>query len=288
MRLPFFATILMALWGVFGFMAATSSRGAPSQSPEPYRLGPADILEIKVGGESDLSGRYRVSEDGFIMFPLLGALKVESLSCEQVKTMIHKGLLDGYLINPQVVAYVAEYASKKVAILGDVPSAGIYVLDGDPSLMAVLSRAGLRTTDTPNAKVIITRAAVATGDKASLPIVVDLDRMLNPWSEEPQITLHHGDRVFVRTKDTGKVLVSGRVKSTGIVPLGKGLTVMDSINAAGGLAEFGTLKGVRVVREGTEDAQVLRLDLSGILEGDRSQNIELQDGDIVVVPRRWF
>jgi protein involved in polysaccharide export with SLBB domain len=78
------------------------------------------------------------------------------------------------------------------------------------------------------------------------------------------------------------------VKRPGVVALTDGLTAVEAINQAGGLAEFGSLKGIRVVRDSPNGSEVMTVDLTAVMDGDRSKDVDLQDGDIVVVPRRWF
>ena len=48
---------------------------APSQlAPDQYVIGPQDNLSINVVDETDLSGKYRVDNDGSLTFPYLGRL----------------------------------------------------------------------------------------------------------------------------------------------------------------------------------------------------------------------
>jgi protein involved in polysaccharide export with SLBB domain len=39
-------------------------------------LGPGDSFEVSVYGQTDLSGKYRVDEDGSINFPLVGKIEI--------------------------------------------------------------------------------------------------------------------------------------------------------------------------------------------------------------------
>jgi protein involved in polysaccharide export with SLBB domain len=188
-----------------------------------------------------------------------------------------------------VVVYITEYASKKVAVLGEVPAPGFYVLKEKSTLLSLLSEAGLPLSGS-GATIILTRSpdVETLSGEVPAPTVLNLRELVSPWQDQEPVRIEAGDRIFVRFGSGGKVIVSGKVKSPGVLPMSDGLTAIEAINRAGGLAEFGSLKGVRVVREGKTGSEVLTLDLTAVLEGDRSQDVELADGDIVIVPRRWF
>lgn len=269
-----------------GFLLAAQC--AFAETTQPYTLGAGDSIEVKVGGEPDLSGVFRISGEGTIIYPLLGAVEVVGSSVGQVARALRDRLADGYLVSPQVAVYVSECASKRVMVLGDVPAPGFYFLKANSSLMSLLTEAGFLMSN-PNVSIVITHAESSKSSATpETPVVVDLGKVLNPWGEDPTLLLRDGDRVFVRSQEGGRIVVSGRVKTPGVIPLGAGVTVLEAINQAGGMAEFSNPKGVRVIRETPEGSQVMKVDLAVVMDGDRSQDIALQDGDIVIVPRRWF
>jgi polysaccharide export outer membrane protein len=59
------------------------------EEPEPfvkeYKIGPKDLLEIKVFELPELNQTVRVSEDGTITVPLLGQVKIEGLTKDEVE-----------------------------------------------------------------------------------------------------------------------------------------------------------------------------------------------------------
>ena len=55
------------------FISGTGTRGASAT------LGIGDVFEVRVFGDADLSGVYRVSSDGMINFPLVGKVKADGL-----------------------------------------------------------------------------------------------------------------------------------------------------------------------------------------------------------------
>ncbi|MGC8843574.1 MAG: polysaccharide biosynthesis/export family protein, partial [bacterium] len=65
--LPFF--VILALGGLF--------------AAEPYRISPADVLDITVWGEPDLSKQVVVPPDGKITYPLIGEIDVIGLTTQE-------------------------------------------------------------------------------------------------------------------------------------------------------------------------------------------------------------
>src|SRR5262245_1603563 len=68
--------------------------------------GPGDVFDVRVYGEPDLSGTYRVSDRGITRFPLINLVKVEGLTPTQLEEELRKRFDDGYLRDPQVTVFV--------------------------------------------------------------------------------------------------------------------------------------------------------------------------------------
>jgi polysaccharide export outer membrane protein len=88
------------------------------------RLGVDDTFAVRVYGEPDLSGEYRVATDGTIDFPLAGRVPVKGLNVGQVQQELVKRLKGGYLLNPQVTVMVQAWNSRKISVLGQVARPG--------------------------------------------------------------------------------------------------------------------------------------------------------------------
>jgi protein involved in polysaccharide export with SLBB domain len=88
------------------------------------RLGVDDVFEIRVVGESDLSGSYRVGSDGTIDFPYIGRVQVLGLRPNELQEEVTRRLRAGYYRNPQVAVLVKEWNSRKLVVLGKVQKPG--------------------------------------------------------------------------------------------------------------------------------------------------------------------
>ncbi len=71
--------LLLALL-VGGCAPTPGGIGVTDASEVDASLGPDDVFDIRVYGEEDLSGNYRVSQDGTIDFPLIGRTQVVGLN----------------------------------------------------------------------------------------------------------------------------------------------------------------------------------------------------------------
>ena len=125
--------------------SSPARRGGPAvEAPGPIdvTLGTTDVFEVRVYGEADLSGTYRVDADGTIDFPLIGRLRVAGQVPSEVATLITGRLAQGYLKNPQVSILVKEYNSKKVTVIGQVQKPGTFPYLVRMSVVEVVSLAG--------------------------------------------------------------------------------------------------------------------------------------------------
>jgi polysaccharide export outer membrane protein len=90
----------------------------------PYRPGSGDVLSITAFGQQGLSGRFKVSVEGTISYPLLGEIGVANLTGPEIEAKIQQLLAEQVPGVGRVSVEVAEYAP--VYILGDVEHPGHY------------------------------------------------------------------------------------------------------------------------------------------------------------------
>lgn len=117
-----------------------------------------DVFDVRIFGENDLSGRYRVGGEGAIEFPLIGALKVAGLAPAEVGALIARRLRDGILRSPQVSIFVVEQVSKKVHILGQVAKPGTFAYAPGMNIVEAITQAGGFTPLAAKNSATVTRA----------------------------------------------------------------------------------------------------------------------------------
>lgn len=266
--------ILVLAWG------ALLDRGGGAlhaQSPQEYQVGVNDVLTITVFGETDLSGKYAVAQDGTFTYPQLGRLKAGGLTLRAIEAELKRQLADGYLKNPQVSIAIETYRSQRILVLGEVRSPGEYQLNGEMTLLAALVRAG-STTPLAGREVVVVRAAkgpVAAVDGDAETLRIELSE-LQSGAPGVNVMLRDGDTVNV--PKALSVFVSGQVKNPGAYPVEQGMTVLQVITLAGGLTDRGSDNRIKALRVVDGKQKELRVKLTDIVE----------PGDTIVVQERFF
>jgi polysaccharide export outer membrane protein len=137
--------------------AAAAVRAADGGSD--YRIMPSDILEIAVFQEPDLKSTLRVSNEGTITFPLIGAVQVGGLTPHAAAQTVRDRLAKGFLINPQVSVTVMEFSKRRFTVLGEVQKPGSYDMPAqqDITVLQAIGMAGGYTRIANPSKVTLMR-----------------------------------------------------------------------------------------------------------------------------------
>lgn len=124
-----------------------------------YKISPADVLEIIVFQEDDLKSTLRVSNEGTIVFPLIGTISVAGMTTQKTARTIQERLAQGFLINPQVSVNVTEFSKRRFTVLGEVQKPGSYDMPDqqDVTLLQAIGMAGGYTRIANPAKVTLMR-----------------------------------------------------------------------------------------------------------------------------------
>jgi polysaccharide export outer membrane protein len=131
---------------LLGALAACSPRGRdlpplPPLASTDYRLGPGDQIRLITFGEDALSEIFRVNDNGDIALPLLGTVKAEGLTTEQLGKRIADLLKSRNLLRaPSVSIEVTEY--RPVFVLGEVTHAGQVFYQPGMTALAAIAVAG--------------------------------------------------------------------------------------------------------------------------------------------------
>ena len=113
-----------------------------TSAKEDYRIGPSDVISIHVEDAPELSQTFRVAADGSIEMPFLGRVSVQQKTSLEVTKMIAGGLRGEYLQDPQVMVAVLQINSRTYFIQGAVRRPGLYQIEGQPSLLKLITIAG--------------------------------------------------------------------------------------------------------------------------------------------------
>jgi polysaccharide export outer membrane protein len=253
---------------------------APAAGAEmlPYRVGPGDVLEVVVDGRPDLSRLPTVQTTGSVWLPRAGEVEVRGLSTGEIAARVTPLLAGEDLASPRVAVRVREYQSQFVWVQGAVQRPGRKSLRSGTRLIDALLDAG-GFQEGASGEVAVERAAgtFADGSRAARfrfggkgPTPQELDELGLP--------LAAGDVITVGVQRW--VGVSGAVKSPGRRPFEDALTLLQLVDAAGGILRGGSERVVVRRKDGEVEA-----DLRAIRDG-KTEDVALAPGDEVVVRAR--
>lgn len=257
----------------------TASPSPTSQAAEPYRVGAGDLLHVVTYQHDEISGDFKVEDDGDITFPLLGRVPVAGLTPAAVGSRLEALLEKDYYVDVQLQVEVKEYHSRPVTVTGEVNQPGTYYLSGTTSLTQLLAEAG-GVKDTAGS-VVKLRRNERVGDEPQQRVwTLPLAETLSSGGPE----LEAGDVVTVPAKQL--FFVTGEVARPGQYELSEGLTLMQALTQAGGLDKFAS-QNVELHRDDDGHKQILKYDLARIRKG-KNPDPPIQAGDVVIVKRRFF
>ena len=189
-RIP---TALLSLF--LASCGGASSDRANSVTPRPEvdsSLGPDDLFEVRVFGEQELSGSYRVAHNGTIDFPLVGRVGVGGLTPPEVSELLIRRLRDGhFLVSPQVSVLVKEYNSKRISVFGQVQRPGTFPYQDSMDIVHAITLAGGFTPIADPDHTTVTRRQAGRESRRRVPVEsIGRGRSANFY-------LQPGDTIFV-------------------------------------------------------------------------------------------
>lgn len=257
-----------------------------------YRIGPGDVLDIRVFNRPQLSREARVDNDGNIQMPLIEQpIKAACLTEGELSKVIATSYLK-YQRNPYVSVFIKEFSSQPVAVIGAVEKPGQIILRRRMRLFDAITVAG-----GPNKMAGGTVEIAHTGNGSicdgpqnqqdpddmrggfvafTLTETLRGDERSNPW-------LRPGD--YVRVPEAQNVMVIGNVHDPKTVPLLQAMTVSEAIARAGGPVRDTKLNQVRILRavEGSMERREIPVDLVAINKR-KAPDVALMPNDIIDVP----
>lgn len=189
---------LLALQIPLVALIATLAAGqAPTFSDRAprYQLQPLDILDVHYRYSPEFNETATVQPDGFISLPLVGDLKVEGLTVDEVKAAI-LGKASLRLRDPEITVVLKEFQKPYFVVGGEVNTPGRFDMRGPVNALQAISIAGgFKSAEAKHSQVILYRKIGPDMAKAE---VIDLKAALNPKaSGEPLPNLEPGDMLVV-------------------------------------------------------------------------------------------
>lgn len=160
----------------------------PAGGKAPYVLGPLDVISVKVWNNPNLSSPLDVGSDGMISLPLIGQVKADGLTAQQLKEAL-TARLGEFLNSPEVDVQVLKVNSKRFFVYGEVGRPGEFPLVEATTIMDALSEVGGFRDFANTKKIYVLRGAQKFNFNYK-----DVSKGKNL---EQNILLQNGDRIFV-------------------------------------------------------------------------------------------
>jgi polysaccharide export outer membrane protein len=278
---------------------------SPTEQFRRYRLGIGDTINVNVPRFPDLNFQGVINIEGEVTAPLLGKVQLAGLTVEAAEARLEEGF-NQFVVNPDAIVTLAGTRAAQVTIAGEVVRPGYYALPPGSQLSAALLTAGGTTNVADLRSIVVRRRSPVTN--AIIEQQVDIFTPLQNGTSLPELRLQDGDAVIVSklevgtTEDYDRQLVSRssvaqqqitvRVLSyagggLGNLNLPNGSTFVDALTAISPNLDNARLRSIALIRFDPEKGRAVTQELDGksALMGDVSQNVPLQQNDVIVVGR---
>lgn len=260
-----------------------SMAALPTSNAE-YRLGPGDLIEIRVFGVSSFDQTLRVSAEGKIKLPIVDTVMAAGLSAAELERKLAAVLMEGDVIkNPQVSVFVKEYRSQPVTVLGAVRNPGQFQIQLQLRIVDVISMAGGLQPNAGDEAMIQRPSANGTDDEI---VRVDLRELLEKGNLLLNTVVRGGDVVHIRERDDKWVYIVGELNRQAAYPLPpkREVRVSEVFAMAGGAAKTAKLSDSLLIRyDEAGRREEIKVNFSEILKGKR-EDFFVRAGDIIFVP----
>ncbi|MGO9240429.1 MAG: polysaccharide biosynthesis/export family protein [Bryobacteraceae bacterium] len=271
--------------------------GPPSageQARSTYVLGPGDQILVRVLDLEEMGKEpYQIDMRGNVNLPMAGRIHASGLTVEELEQEIG-GRLKKFLKTPEVSVGLSEMRSQPVSVLGEVKNPGVLQLQGEKTLLEVVSMAG-GLNPAAGHSIRITRKKEwgeiplpgAREDETGQYYVaeVGVKEILEARAPEKNILVKPNDVITVPKGEL--VYVMGAVKKSGGFVLGdrENVTVLQALSMAEGMDSYAESGHAKILRRTSnpEKRQEIALNLKRILEG-KDHDVEMQSDDILFVP----
>ncbi|MFQ3679884.1 MAG: polysaccharide biosynthesis/export family protein [Pseudanabaenaceae cyanobacterium] len=290
-------------WGtVAAAIALTGSVPVAGANPlAAYLLGPGDTLDIAVAGFEQYTSSQTILPDGSIFLPDVGAV----LAAGQTPAALQAELQQRFakiLVQPVVTLRVGKLRPVSVNVTGEVQRPGPLQLppvggNTAPTVAFAIAQAGGVNQNADLRGVILQRIG---SDGRPNRVVLNLAEAARSLDGPPDVLLRDGDTLFVprlATPDpdvqaaiarssfapqTIRVAVVGEVRAPGEKQLPPNSSIARAIALSGGATDKANLGAVGYLRL---DRQAGRVRQVGVNLSNLNDTTQLQDGDLIVVPK---
>jgi len=134
--------------------------------------------------------------------------------------------------------------------------------------------------DIDNSFEFPTLGRIKAGGMTAREVEAVLKTSLEKYLVSPQVTIE------IKQTTTKKIVINGQVATPGAIAFSGEMTLFEALTRAGSVTEQAADEAVIHRASATGAAQPIRVDLYELFNGQQmTNNVTLQDGDIVIVPK---
>ncbi len=276
--------------------ATQQSPGVDNQGIRDYKLGPGDVLDVRVFAQPDLNAMVEVDSDGnlsslpFLESPIPAKCRTEKQVQKDIAAAYSK-----YLKNPQISVRLTERKSRQPAtITGAVRQPARIQMQRKVRLNELMAVAGGFTERASGTIQILHTEPLMCPEPGeeqealpidALKIPLQIVKVLDLKAGKPEANpiIRPGDYVLVTEGDP--VYITGSVVAPQGVYMREQLTISRAIAMVGGLRKEAKQEDVRVYRQkpGSLDQEIIKVDFAAIRKNQKPDFV-LQAYDVVDVP----
>ena len=275
--------LALLLTAVFGNLALAD---------EEYVVGPDDVLAVSVWDSPNLSRTVVVRANGTISLPPLGDVMAAGKTTTVLARDIEREIYNNLRRTSQVTITVVAFNAQKVYLAGEVAIPGRHSFEKLPDLMDLLAQAGGLG---PTADLGAVRIVRREGD-SQRTLDANISRAVESGNLSNLPRLQSGDLIIVPSTigaggggaavGSASAFVLGQVGRPGPLGVTAGMTLVQALAVAGGLAPDADWRNVEVIAsDPVGGTYLVRVDLEREIQSGRG-GPEIRPGDSIRVPVR--
>ena len=266
------------------------------QQQQTYRIGPGDVLDVKIFGQPDLNSTPQVDGDGNLSsLPFLDPIPAKCRTEREVQKDI--ALAYGHLIkDPQVSVRVIERKSRQPAsVTGAVRQPGKVSTERKMRLNELIAASGGITEKAAGTiQLLHTEPLLCPGpgeEAESLPVAgtaipLQIIKISDLKAGAVNPIIRSGDLVLITEAEP--VYITGSVVQPGSIMLRDQLTLSQALGMVGGTRKEAKLSKIKIYRQkGNKNQDVLEVDFEAVKKSQKP-DIFLQPFDVVEVSDTGF
>lgn len=251
-----------------------------------YRIGPRDLLEIKVLELPELNVERRVGNSGVVTLPLVGDVPLSGLTATESADRLSSILTAKYVNRANVTIVIKEFTNKPISVLGAVQKPGSLNVSGKWDLLQAVSAAGGLSPNAGRRIYVLRRSENGLTDRLE---IATADLFLNP-SPKWNVTIYPSDVINIPPRTPVRVFCLGEVRSPGALEFDADdrITLLSVVAKAGGLTDRAARGSIRIKRRGPDGRDVETTANYGRIVSGKDPDPTLRSDDVVVVKESFF